>query len=136
MRQISFTLNDGAFNSTPVFACLRLDNVNDPPTLSLGANDSIDVMLMYLEGQSEPLFLATELLISDLDTPISSALVFLPPLPPGQSNEERLDILELQDFTVSRLPRQLVVTAPNLRAEVSVFQDVLRSTVYSTTRLR
>ena len=60
-RIVSFIVNDGAFNSTPVSACVRLTNVNDVPALTLGSNGTVDVVVMYTEGQTEPLFLAPDL---------------------------------------------------------------------------
>ena len=58
---MSFVINDGAFNSTPVFACVELFDVNDAPILTLGPNSTFDVMVMYTERQAEPLFLAPDL---------------------------------------------------------------------------
>ena len=58
---MTFTVNDGAFNSTSVFACVQLANVNDAPTLTLGPNGTVDVLVMFTEGQTEPLFLAPDL---------------------------------------------------------------------------
>ena len=63
-RQVSFILNDGAFNSTPAIACIRLVDSNDPPFLTLGSNGTVDVMVMYSEGQDEVLYLAPELEIT------------------------------------------------------------------------
>lgn len=63
-RQISFIVNDGVFNSTSAIACVRLVDSNDPPFLTLGTNGTVDVMLMYLEGQVELLYLAPALEIT------------------------------------------------------------------------
>ena len=65
-RQVSFIVNNGAFNSTPATACVQLTNVNDRPTLTLGPNGTVDVVVMYTEGQSEPLFLAPDLEIQGI----------------------------------------------------------------------
>ena len=62
-RQVSFVVNDGAFNSTPATACVQLFNINDAPRLTLGPNGTVDVVVMYTEGQADPLFLAPELAI-------------------------------------------------------------------------
>ena len=60
-RQISFVVNDGAFNSTTVTACVQLLNINDAPSLTLGPNGTVDVVVMYTEGQTDPLFLVPQL---------------------------------------------------------------------------
>lgn len=60
-RRVSFTVNDGLFNSTPAYACVQLIEQNDQPVLTLGPNGTVDVMLTYTEGQSEPLYLARDL---------------------------------------------------------------------------
>ena len=65
-RQVSFIVNDGAFNSTPVTACVQLLNINDAPSLTLGPNGTVDVVVMYTEGQTDPLFLAPELEIEGI----------------------------------------------------------------------
>ena len=57
-RQAAFVVSDGQFNSTPALACVQLIGVNDRPQLTLGTNGSVDVMLMYTEGQADPLPLA------------------------------------------------------------------------------
>ena len=61
-----FLVNDGAFNSTPVPACIQLVDSNDQPVLTLGRNGSVDTMVMYMEGQSEVVLLAPELQITGL----------------------------------------------------------------------
>ena len=58
---MSFVVNDGAFNSTSVTACVTLLNINDAPSLTLGSSGAVDVVVMYTEGQTDPLFLAPEL---------------------------------------------------------------------------
>lgn len=60
-RTISFVVNDGIFNSSVVPACIQLVDSNDIPQLFTGANDTVDTMVMYREGQQEPLYLAPEL---------------------------------------------------------------------------
>ncbi len=62
-RRVAFTVSDGQFNSTPAYACVQLVGQNDKPVLTLGPNGTIDVMLMYTEGQQEPLYLARDLQI-------------------------------------------------------------------------
>ena len=64
-RVISFQVNDGLFNSAPVFAYVRLEETNDPPVLRLNGSMS-DVDLMYAEGQPEPLLLAANANITGL----------------------------------------------------------------------
>ena len=66
-RVISFHVNDGIFNSTPVFAYVSLLEMNDAPVLRLNGSVS-DVDLMYTEGQSQPLLLATNATIIGLCT--------------------------------------------------------------------
>lgn len=58
---MTFIINDGAFNSTPATACVQLSNVNDAPILTLGPNSTVDVQVMFTEGQTEPLFLVPDL---------------------------------------------------------------------------
>ena len=58
---MSFIVNDGAFNSTPTFACIRLVDSNDLPQLFTGPNDTVETMVMYMEGQAEPLLIAPQL---------------------------------------------------------------------------
>ena len=65
-RQVSFIVNDGVFNSSQATTCVQLTNVNDSPTLTLGPNGTVDVMLMYTEGRTEPLFLAPDLEIEGM----------------------------------------------------------------------
>lgn len=60
-RLVSFVVNDGAFNSTPTFACIRLVDFNDLPELFTGPNSTVDTMVMYREGQTEPLLIAPQL---------------------------------------------------------------------------
>ena len=66
-RVISFHVNDGIFNSTPVFAYVSLLEINDAPVLRLNGSVS-DVDLIYTEGQSQPLLLATNATITGLCT--------------------------------------------------------------------
>jgi len=61
-RTVRFIVNEGAFNSTPVYTCLRLNETNDPPIIFTGPNRT-DTMVMYREGQLDPLPLAPELQI-------------------------------------------------------------------------
>ena len=60
-RTISFIVNDGSFNSTPTQACIRLVDANDLPELFTGSNSTVDTMVMYTEGQLQPLVLAPQL---------------------------------------------------------------------------
>ena len=60
-RHVEFTVNDGQNTSPPALACIQLVEVNDPPVLTLGANASVDAVLMYTEGQTEGLLLAEDL---------------------------------------------------------------------------
>lgn len=60
-RQVTFIVNDGAFNSTSATSCVQLSNVNDAPVLTLGPNGTVDVQVMFTEGQTEPLFLVPDL---------------------------------------------------------------------------
>ena len=67
-RLVSFIVNDGRFNSTPVFACVELVGVPDAPTLSLARDGAMDVTVNYTEGQTEPLLLVQDLQISGKTT--------------------------------------------------------------------
>lgn len=60
-RTVSFVVNDGTFNSTQVLTCIRLVDRNDLPQLFAGANETVDTMVMYTEGQLVPLILAPQL---------------------------------------------------------------------------
>ena len=60
-RYINFIVNDGMFNSSSVAAVVGVVPVNDLPIVSLGVNDSIDNIVEYIEGQSQPLLLAPSL---------------------------------------------------------------------------
>ena len=62
-RQVAFIVNDGYFNSTPATAHISIIAVNDPPSMTLGQNGSIDTVVVYNEGQLEPLLLAPLLVI-------------------------------------------------------------------------
>lgn len=62
-RTVSFVVNDGIFNSSAAFACIRLIDVNDNPALFLGGEGVVDVMVMYSEGQVDSLILAPQLTI-------------------------------------------------------------------------
>ena len=57
MQRIDFVVNDGTFNSSIVSAHIYISPVNDLPQVYL-AHSSVDVYLMYTEGQSGPLSLA------------------------------------------------------------------------------
>ena len=172
-RRVSFVINDGAFNSTPVSACIRLTNINDVPILTLGPNSTVDVVVMYTEGQAEPLFLAPDLeiegintlrvlfictrlclefyytqtalynirhynygciSIADADSLIASAVIVLPPLSGNPGATEQLDVMSPQSLTVSRLPGQLILSASSSMESIQVFEQVLRTVYYSTTR--
>lgn len=61
---MSFTVNDGLFDSDPALACVALEEVNDAPVLTLGPDGMFDVMANYTEGQPEPLILAPDLEIT------------------------------------------------------------------------
>lgn len=63
-RLVSFTVNDGRFNSTPVFACIELEGVPDAPILTLDRDGAMDATVNYTEGQEEPLLLVPDLQIS------------------------------------------------------------------------
>lgn len=62
-RRISFIINDGLFNSTSVAAYVGIRQVNDPPVVSLDSNGTLDVMVVFSEGQEGPLTLAPQLII-------------------------------------------------------------------------
>ena len=62
-RRIAFIINDGVFNSTPAGAYVGIRQVNDPPRVSLDANGTLDKMVVYSEGQTDPLILAPGLTI-------------------------------------------------------------------------
>ena len=62
-RLVSFNINDGAFNSS-ARTCIQLVDVNDPPQVTLGPNGTVDTMVMYTEGQLQPLRLAPDLSIT------------------------------------------------------------------------
>ena len=63
-RQVSFIVNDGFHNSTAAIACIRLVDANDSPALTLGEEGAVDVMILYSEGQVEPLLLTPDLAIT------------------------------------------------------------------------
>ena len=60
-RTISFVVNDGMFNSTPTQTCVRLVDSPDTPQLFTGSNDTVDSMVMFTEGQMQPLPVAPQL---------------------------------------------------------------------------
>ena len=62
-RQVTFVVNDGHFNSTPATAHINIIAINDPPLMTLGQNGSIDTIVVYNEGQTDPLLLAPLLVI-------------------------------------------------------------------------
>ena len=51
-RSITFTVNDGLFNSTPVTAYVTILPVNDAPLVTLGEGGAVDVMITFMEDQS------------------------------------------------------------------------------------
>ncbi len=68
---------------------------------------------------------------SDVDSSLlSSAIIFLPDM----TQEETIQILNPLDFTISAEASRLIVTANNVMAPIEEFEQVLQSTVYSTTR--
>ncbi len=73
-RTVAFIVNDGTFNSSAAIACIRLVDANDSPALFLGGEGVVDVMVMYSEGQSDPLPLAPQLTITG--EPINDIHVF------------------------------------------------------------
>ncbi len=60
-RTITFIVNDGMFNSTPAITCVRLVDSNDLPMVYTGDNSTVDTMVMYTEGQEDPLYIAPQL---------------------------------------------------------------------------
>ena len=63
-RQVEFVVSDGELTSSQALACVELVEINDPPELRLGLDGSVDVMLMYTEGQTQLLLLAPDLEIT------------------------------------------------------------------------
>ena len=70
--------------------------------------------------------------LADIDSLIVSAIIVLPPLPGGVT--EQLDIMSPQSLTVTRLPGQLILSASNAMESIQVFEQVLRSVFYTTNR--
>ena len=131
--------------------CIRLVDSNDLPQLFSGANSTVDTIVVYQEGQPEPLILAPELEIrgeptkpcSKLNIPfsslpppdrdgasLSSAIILFPGLSPVQ---ETITITNPLDLTITSLPNQILISA-NPSASLSAFTQVLRSVTYSTSR--
>jgi len=63
-RTISFYVNDGLFSSNVPSSYITIERINDPPTVTLGPNGTVDVMLVYTEGQMAPLLLAENVQIT------------------------------------------------------------------------
>jgi Notch-like protein len=137
ITQATFTVNDGKFTSSPVLTCVQLFEVNDPPVLTLGAAEgSVDVMLMYNEGQTDGLLLAEHLQIIDEDSVyLSSALVVLQ----GATAEEMLEVTNHLDLIVIPISssgiKGLQISASNDETTIETFETVLRSITYTNTRL-
>ena len=65
-RQVTFIVNDGLFNSTPAVSFIDIESVNDAPVITLGQDSTVDVIVIYDEGQDESLVLAPLLEIQGL----------------------------------------------------------------------
>ena len=70
--------------------------------------------------------------LADIDSLIVSAIIVLPPLPGGVT--EQLDVMSPQSLTVTRLPGQLILSASNAMESIEVFEQALRSVFYTTNR--
>ena len=70
--------------------------------------------------------------VADVDSLIASAIIVLPPLSGGAT--EQLDVMSPQSLTVTRLPGQLILSASDAMESIQVFEQVLRTVFYTTTR--
>ena len=70
--------------------------------------------------------------LADVDSTIASAIIVLPPLPGGVT--EQLDVMSPQSLAVTRLPGQLILTASDSMESIQVFEQVLRTVFYTTNR--
>ncbi len=70
--------------------------------------------------------------LADIDSIIASAVIVLPPLPGGVT--EQLDVMSPQSLTVARLPGQLILTSSDSMESIQVFEQVLRTVFYTTNR--
>ena len=61
-RTVSFTVNDGVFNSTAAVTSIIIVAMNDPPIVMLEQSNA-NTLVTYLEGQ-KPLLLAPQLNIN------------------------------------------------------------------------
>ena len=69
--------------------------------------------------------------LADVDSLIASAIIVLPPLP---GITEQLDVMSPQSLTVTRLPGQLILSSTDAMESIQVFEQVLRTVFYATTR--
>ena len=148
VKQVEFTVNDGVFTSEPAVACVQLLQVNDAPVITLGADGSVDSVVMYREGQPEGLAVSPHLTItgryrapycvlisqlffhSDVDSLyLSSAVVAIE----GATVEgERLEIMATHpDIRILQLsPTLLHISALNDQTNISTFESVLQTVTY------
>ena len=47
-------------------AYVTINRINDAPVITLGANETVDITLLYIENQSEPLLLAQYIQINGM----------------------------------------------------------------------
>ena len=61
-----FYVNDGKFDSNFASAYVTISTRNDAPVITLGQDGTVDISLMYLEDQSEPLLPAQYIRINGI----------------------------------------------------------------------
>ena len=150
---MSFTVNDGVFNSSRVFACIRLIDSNDAPMLFAGANGTVDTMVMYREGQQDSLPLAPELQIrgTNIQTFFSCnyftvclflldvdgnafSLAFIVFSPPLQLSFESVSVSNPGNVEFRITSDQINVGSSSDSIPTNQLENILRSIVYATNR--
>ena len=66
LREILFYVNDGLFDSNMALAYITINTSNDAPIVTLGVDGTVDIMLVYMENQSEPLLPAQYIQINGM----------------------------------------------------------------------
>ena len=66
LKEVLFYVNDGKFDSNFASAYVTISTRNDAPVITLGQDGTVDISLMYLEDQSEPLLPAQYIRINGI----------------------------------------------------------------------
>ena len=127
-RFVEFTASDGLFTSEPAVTSVRIQAVNDPPSLLLGGTVR-DITLIYSENDPNlPLFPPNFVLTDPDSEVISFVSVTVTNFEPGI--DQFVFSSDISNLTVEVLSGTLLVSGP---ADIEEFESVLSTVVYVNT---